>query len=67
MIVQHDTGLAQQGIGPKYLLCAHQTKDRTKGPNKKINVAILDNLDLREYHVAKGSLPYPRDSLLVKL
>ena len=65
MIVQHDTGSAQQGISPKHLNCSHQTKDRTKAPNKKINVAIFDNLDLRKYHVELGSLRYPRDTLLL--
>ena len=27
MIVQHDIGSAQQVNAPKYLICAHQTKD----------------------------------------
>ena len=28
MVVQHDIGSAQQVNAPKYLICAHQTKDR---------------------------------------
>ena len=46
MIVQHDIGSAQQVKSPKHLICAHQTKDRTSTPDKKINIAIFDNLDL---------------------
>ena len=65
MIFQLDIGSAQQVRSPKYLICAHQTKDRTNAPNKKINIAIFDNLDLREYHVEIDSLRYPRDSLLI--
>ena len=65
MIVQHDTRSAQQVNSPKFLNCAHQTKDRTRAPNKKINVALFDNLDLRKYHVETDSLRYPRDSLLM--
>ena len=65
MIVQHDIGSAQQVNSPKYLICAHQTKDRTNAPDKKINIAIFDNLDLRKYHVEIDSLRYPRDRLLL--
>ena len=65
MIVQHDIGSAQQVNSPRYLICSHQTKDRTNTPDEKINIAIFDNLDLRKYHIEKGSLRYPRDSLLI--
>ena len=34
MIVQHDIGSAQQVNSPKYLIFAHQTKDRTNAPDK---------------------------------
>ena len=64
MIVQHDVGSAQQVSSPKYLNCAHQTKDNTSATDKKINNAIIDDLDLRKYHVEINSLRYPRDSLL---
>ena len=35
MIVQHDIGSAQQVNSPKYIICAHQTKDRINDRNKK--------------------------------
>ena len=65
MIVQYDIGSAQQVKSPQCLTCAHQTKDRTNGYNRKINIAIFDNLDLRKYHVGIDSLRYARDSLLI--
>ena len=64
-IVQQDRGSAQQVIGPKYLICSHETKDRTNAPDKKNNIAIFDNLDLRKYHVEMDSLRYPRDGLYI--
>ena len=66
MIFQLDIGSAQQAKSPKYLICAHQTKDRTNAPNKKINIAIFNNLDLRKYHVEIDSSRYRRDSLFIK-
>ena len=51
LLVQHDIGSAQQMCSPKYMICAHQTSLRTAPPDKKINMAIFDNLDLRKYHV----------------
>ena len=65
MIVQHDIGLAQLVNSPKYLIYAHQIKNRTNAPNKKFNIAIFDNLHLQKYHVEKDSFRYPRDSLLI--
>ena len=65
MIVQHDIGSAQQVNSPKYLVSAHQTKDRTSAPDEKINIAIFDNLAPRKYHVEIDNLRYPRDSLLI--
>ena len=65
MIVQHDKGSAQQVNSPKYLICAHQTKDRTNAPDKKINIALFDNLNFCKYLVEIDSLRYPRDSLLI--
>ena len=50
MIFQLDIRSPQQVNSPKYVVCAHQTKDRANTP-KKINIAIFDNLDLRNYHV----------------
>ena len=65
MIAQHDIGPAQQDNSPKYLICAHQTKVRTNAPNKKTNIAIFDNLDLRKYQVEIDRLRNHRDSLLI--
>ena len=45
MLVQQDIGSVQQVNSSKYLICAHQTKDRTNAPDKKINIAISDNLN----------------------
>ena len=64
MIVQHDIGSAQQVNSPKYLIWAHQTKYRLGGHDKKINIAVFDNLDLRKYPVEIDSLRYPRDTVL---
>ena len=48
MIIQHDIGSAQQVNGPKHLIHAHQTKDRTDTPKNNNNIAIFGNLDLRK-------------------
>ena len=65
MIVQHDIRSAQQVNSPKYLISAHQTKDRTSVPDNKINIAIFYNVNLRKYHVEIDGQRYPRDSLLI--
>ena len=65
ILVQHDIGSAQNGIQPKYLICAHQTNLRTTTPDKKINIAIFDNMDLRKYYVEIDGLRYPRDNVLI--
>ena len=65
LLVQHDIGSAQNVIQPKYLICAHQTNLRTATPDKKINIAIFDNMDLRKYYVEIDGLRYPRDNVLI--
>ena len=65
MFVQHDIGSAKQVNKPKYLTCSHQTKHRTSSSDKKIKIAIFDNLDLRKHHVEIDSIRYPRKSLLI--
>ena len=65
LLVQHDIGSAQNVIQPKYLISAHQTNLGTTTPDKKINVAIFDNMDLRKYFVETDSLRYPRDGVLI--
>ena len=47
-LVQHDIGSAQKLNSPEYLIRAHQTRDRILTPNKNINIAIFDYLDLRK-------------------
>ena len=65
LLVQHDIGSAQQVNSPIYLIGAHQTSLRTTTPNKKINIAIFGNLDLRKYYVEIDGQRYPRDSVLI--
>ena len=65
LLVQHDIGSAQNVIKPKYLICTHQTNLRTATSDKKINIAIFDNMDLRKYYVEIDGLRYPRDSVLI--
>ena len=65
LLIQHDIGSAQNVIQPKYMICAHQTSLRTTTPDKKINIAIFDNLDLRKYFNEIDGLRYPRDNILI--
>ena len=65
LLIQHDIGSAQNVIQPKYLICAHQTNLRTATPDKKINIAIFDNMDIRKYYVEIDGQRYPRDSVLI--
>ena len=65
LIIQHDIGSAQNVIQPKYLICAHQTNLRTTTPDKKINIAIFDIMDIRKYYVEIDGHRYPRDSVLI--
>ena len=64
LLVQHDIGSAQTVISPKCLIAAHQTNLRTTTPDKKINISLSDNLDLRKYYVEIDGQRYPRDSVL---
>ena len=65
LLVEHNSGSAQQVNGPKYLIGAHQTRIRSDSPNKNINIAIFDNLVIRKTFVEIDGQRYPRDSLLV--
>ena len=65
LLVQHDIGSAQNVIQPKYLICAHQTNLRIATPDKKIIIAIFDNMDIRKYYAEIDGLRYPRDSVLI--
>ena len=50
---------------PKYLIRANQTKGRITTPNKNINIAIFDNLDLRKYFAEIDGQRYPRDRVSI--
>ena len=65
LLTQHDIGSAQNVIQHKYMICAHQTSLRSTTPDKKIKIALFDNLDLRKYFVEIDGLRYPRDSVLI--
>ena len=47
-----------------YLICAHQTAARADPPNKRNNISIFDNLDVRKYFIEIGGQRYPRHSVL---
>ena len=64
-ITQLDIGSSQNFQNPKYLIGAHQTKDRIDGAISTKNVAIFDNLDLRKYYIEIDGHRYPRDSSLM--
>ena len=65
LLIQHDIGSTQNVIQPKYLICVHQTNLRTTTPDKKIIIAIFDNMDIRKYYVEIDGQRYPRDSVLI--
>ena len=64
-ITQLDIGSSQNVQSPKYLIGAHQTKDRLDGVISTKNVSIFDNLNLKKYYVEIDGLRYPRDSVLM--
>ena len=64
-ITQLDIGSSQNVQSPKYMIGAHQTKDRIDGAISTKNVAIFDNLDLRKYYIEIDGQRYPRDSSLM--
>ena len=64
-ITQLDIDSSQNVQSPKYLIGAHQTKDRIDAPISTENVAIFDNLDLRKYYIEIDGQRYPRDSSLM--
>ena len=65
MIVQVDIGSSQKINSPKYLICAHQLKDRIDTPISTKNVAIFDHLNLKKYYVEIDGQRYPRDSVIL--
>ena len=65
MIVQVDIGSSQKVNNPKYLICAHQLKDRIDTPISTKNVAKFDYLNLKKYYVEIDGQRYPRDGVLL--
>ena len=63
-IFQVDIGSAQSVSSPRYLICAHQTADRSAQPNKRNNISGFDNISVRKYFIEIDGQRYPRDSLL---
>ena len=61
-ITQLDIKSSRNVQSPKYLIGAHQTKDRIDGAISTKDVAIFDNLDLRKYYIEIDGQRYPRDS-----
>ena len=64
-ITQLDIGGSQNVQSPKYLIGAHQTKDRIDGAISTKNVSIFKNLDLRKHYFEIDGERYPRDSSLM--
>ena len=65
MIVQVYIGSSQKVNSPKYLICAHQLKDRIDTPISTKNVAIFDHLNLKKNYVEINGQRYPRDGVLL--
>ena len=64
-VTQLDIGSSQNVQSPKYLIGAHQTRDRTDAPISTKKVSIFGNLDLRKYYFEIDGQRYPRDSSLM--
>ena len=52
-------------ISPKYLIRAHQTKNRIDTPNEKNNIATFDNLSLQKYYVEFDGQRYSREGVSI--
>ena len=61
---QVDLGTAQKINSPNYLIVRHQTADRVQDPNESRNKAVLDNLNVRKYHVDTVGVIYPRHGIV---
>ena len=61
-ITQLDIGISQNVQSSKYLIGAHQPKDSIDGAISTENVAIFDDLDLRNYYIEIDGQLYPPDS-----
>ena len=61
---QNDIGSTQSVKSPKYLICAHQTAGRSNPPNKRTNISVFDNLNVRKHFIEIDGVRYPRDGAL---
>ena len=62
---QFDIGSAEIKNSPKYLTLTHQTSDRRGVPNKTINIAIFDNVNVGKYRVDIDGVRYPTDGVSI--
>ena len=60
-----DIGSSQNVQGHKYLIGAHQKKDRIDAPISTKKVSIFVNLDLRKHYIEIDGQRYPTDSSLM--
>ena len=65
MIVQVDIGSAQQMTSPKYVIVAHQTRNRKVAPNKNNFIAVFKNINLRKCYEELNGVRYPRYRVLI--
>ena len=63
LLVQHDIGSAQQVKSSKYLIRAHQMKNRSDTPIEKNNIAMFDNLNLQKFYVEVDGQRFPREGV----
>ena len=62
--LQVDIGSAQKVYSPKYLIAAFQTLDRVGANNKSNNIAIFDNVIVKQYFCEIDGYRYPKDAVL---
>ena len=63
--LQVDLRSAQNINSSKYLIEAHQTTKKMRGPDKANNIAIFDNLDVRKYFCKIEGQLDPKDSFMI--
>ena len=63
---QVDIGSAQHFNSLKYLIASFQTTDGIVAPNKKNNLAILDNVNVKSYFAVIFGYRRPKDAVLTK-
>ena len=63
-IYQVDIGSAQSVNSPKYLICAHQTENRSTPPDKQKKVSSFDHHNVKKYFVEIDGVRFPRDGVI---